>query len=93
MVTRGSHDAISDNRHISIINAPISLVSTHIYPGGIMAVFALYASGAMALYIFLRCLLAVTQDANEPVALVNEIPFLGPLIRMRRKAKFYIDLR
>jgi hypothetical protein len=58
-----------------------------------MAILLLYASGAVAFYIFLRCLVAFTQDANEPVALLNEIPFVGPLIRMRRKAKFYIDLR
>lgn len=58
-----------------------------------MALLVLYVSGAIAVYIFLRCLLAFTQDAKEPVALATDVPFLSPLIGMRKKAKFNIDLR
>jgi hypothetical protein len=58
-----------------------------------MAVLVQYVSGAIALYIFLRCLLAFTQDAKEPVAQVTGLPFLGPLLGMRGKAKFFIELR
>jgi hypothetical protein len=58
-----------------------------------MAVLVLYVSGAIAFYIFLRCLLAFTHDAKEPVALATEIPFLSPLIGMRKKARFNIDIR
>jgi hypothetical protein len=58
-----------------------------------MPILVLYISGVIALYIFLRCLLAFTHDAKEPVALATEIPFLSPLIGMRRKARFNIDLR
>jgi hypothetical protein len=53
----------------------------------------LLASGFAATYVFLRCLLALTQDAKEPPALETAIPFLSPVIGMRKKAKFYIDLR
>jgi hypothetical protein len=58
-----------------------------------MAVLVLYVSGAIAFYIFLRCLLAFTHDAKEPIALATEIPFLSPLIGMRKKARFNIDIR
>ena len=53
----------------------------------------LVVSGLVAVYLFLRCLLTFTHDAREPPALVTEIPFLGPIIGMRKKGKFYIDLR
>ena len=58
-----------------------------------MAVLVLYVSGAIAFYIFLRCLLVFTHDAKEPVALATEVPFLSPLIGMRKKARFNIDIR
>lgn len=53
----------------------------------------LVVSGLAALYVFLRCLLTFTHNAKEPPALATEIPFLGPIIGMRKKAKFYIELR
>ncbi|CAO2657099.1 Nn.00g059020.m01.CDS01 [Neocucurbitaria sp. VM-36] len=58
-----------------------------------MAYLVLSVSGAIAIYVFLRCLLAFTHDAKEPTAIATEIPFLSPVIGMRKKAKFYIDLR
>ena len=59
-----------------------------------MASFIILAiSGAFATYLFLHFLLSFTQDAREPPVLASEIPFLSPLIGMRKKAKFYIDLR
>lgn len=53
----------------------------------------LVVSGLAATYLFLRCLLTFTHDVKEPPALATEIPFLGPIIGMRKKAKFYMDLR
>ncbi|PVH98078.1 cytochrome P450 [Periconia macrospinosa] len=47
----------------------------------------------VATYVFLRLLLALTQDDNEPKALATSIPFLSPLLGMARKGQFYIDLR
>jgi len=58
-----------------------------------MAYLVLCLSGAIAAYIFLRCLLAFTHDSKEPVALQTMIPFLSPIIGMRKKGRFYIDLR
>ena len=53
----------------------------------------LVLSGLATTYVFLRFLLAFTHDSTEPPALATTIPFLGPLIGMRRKHRFYIDLR
>jgi hypothetical protein len=53
----------------------------------------LTVSGLVAGYVFLRFLLSFTHDAKEPPALKTAIPFLSPIIGMRKKAKFYIDLR
>jgi hypothetical protein len=50
-------------------------------------------SGLTATYVFLRFLLAYTQDAGEPTALETGIPFFSPLLGMRQKGQFYIDLR
>lgn len=58
-----------------------------------MALIVMYACGVAALYVFLRCLLAFTHDIREPVALATDFPFVSPLLGMRKKAKFYIDLR
>ena len=49
--------------------------------------------GLAALYILLRSLLTFTQDAREPPVLETTIPFVSPIIGMRKKARFYIDLR
>ncbi|KAF2789461.1 cytochrome P450 [Melanomma pulvis-pyrius CBS 109.77] len=53
----------------------------------------LVVSGLVATHLFLRCLLTLTHDAKEPPALATEMPFLGPIIGIRKKAKFYMDLR
>ncbi|KAF2684607.1 cytochrome P450 [Lentithecium fluviatile CBS 122367] len=50
-------------------------------------------TGLVATYVFLRFLLTSTHDANEPPALETAIPFLSPMIGMRKKGKFYTDLR
>lgn len=55
--------------------------------------FLLPVSGLLATYVFLRFLLAFTHDPKEPPALATEIPFLSPLLGMRKKKKFYIELR
>lgn len=53
----------------------------------------LVISGLAVTYVFLRFLLAFTHNAKEPPALATEIPFLSPIVGMRKKGKFYIDLR
>ena len=45
-----------------------------------------------ATYIFLYALLSITQDAKEPQALANSIPFISPLIRMAKQKEFYIQV-
>ncbi|KAI1079999.1 cytochrome P450 [Whalleya microplaca] len=51
--------------------------------------------GAIAgAYIFLRALFHFTQDAKEPRAIANTIPFVTPLLEMvAKKAKFYSVMR
>lgn len=53
----------------------------------------LVVSGLGATYVFLRFLLAFTQDAKEPPSVETAIPILSPIIGMRKKGKFYTDLR
>jgi hypothetical protein len=50
-------------------------------------------SSLLATYVFLRSLLVFTQDPKEPPALATDIPFLSPIIEMRKKGKFYTELR
>jgi hypothetical protein len=94
-----SHAAISVSLHLSFAQPSSSkhnnqpCTQTCSSTNNNMAVLVLYVSGAIAFYIFLRCLLAFTHDAKEPIALATEIPFLSPLIGMRKKARFNIDIR
>ncbi|KAH9908578.1 cytochrome P450 [Xylariomycetidae sp. FL2044] len=45
-------------------------------------------------YMFLRFILRLTQDAREPPAIQNGIPFIGPLIGIiREKSNFHVRLR
>jgi hypothetical protein len=56
--------------------------------------YSIVAGVAVAAYAFLQCLLKYTQDAREPPALATSIPFISPIIgMMRKKTKFYIQLR
>ncbi|KAF1996687.1 cytochrome P450 [Amniculicola lignicola CBS 123094] len=50
-------------------------------------------SGLLATYVFLHFLLMLTQNPQEPRALATGIPFLSPIIGMRKKGKFYTELR
>ncbi|KAJ8124727.1 hypothetical protein O1611_g8912 [Lasiodiplodia mahajangana] len=48
----------------------------------------------VSIYIFLRVLLFLTQDAREPPAIETSIPFLGPLLGLiRGKTQYYVALR
>lgn len=58
-----------------------------------MAYLLLFVTSLSVIYVFLRYLLAFTQDNKEPVALATKIPFLSPIMGMRKKAKFYLDMR
>jgi cytochrome P450 len=54
----------------------------------------LVLGGLAATYLFLRFLLALTQDAREPPAILTDVPFLQPLAGMiREKSRFHIRLR
>lgn len=45
-------------------------------------------------YMFLRALLHFTQDAKEPQAIENAIPFISPILGMATKgADFYGAMR
>jgi len=59
----------------------------------ITASVLLAVSGLLATYVFLRFLLEFTHDPKEPQALEKTIPFLSPIIGMRKKGKFYTGLR
>ncbi len=55
---------------------------------------SLVFGGLAATYIFLRCLLTLTQDAKEPPAILTSVPFVQPLVGMiREKSRFYTRLR
>ncbi|KAF2142289.1 uncharacterized protein K452DRAFT_248906 [Aplosporella prunicola CBS 121167] len=58
-----------------------------------MASGAIVAASLVTTYVFLRFLLSYTHDEKEPPAVATEIPFLGPIIGMGKKSKFYTDLR
>ena len=49
--------------------------------------------GLATTYIFLRFVITLTQDAREPPVVETAIPFLSPMIGMRKKAQYHIDLR
>jgi hypothetical protein len=55
---------------------------------------AIAFGGLAAVYFVLRFALYLTQDAKEPPAIVNGLPFFGPLIGMiSEKSLFYLRLR
>ncbi|KAF2267292.1 cytochrome P450 [Lojkania enalia] len=56
---------------------------------GVLAAF----SSLAVTYVFLRFLLTYIHDAKEPPALETQIPFISPIIGMRKKMKFYMGLR
>ncbi|KAI1358214.1 cytochrome P450 [Xylaria arbuscula] len=60
-----------------------------------MAAYFSVAFGSIAsLYLFLRILLSLTQDVQEPPAIETSLPFLGPLINLLRgKSQYYVALR
>ncbi|KAI0141571.1 cytochrome P450 oxidoreductase [Xylariaceae sp. FL1272] len=47
------------------------------------------AVGATGFYIFLWALLRLTQDAREPTAIENALPFLSPIVEMQQKGANY----
>lgn len=51
-------------------------------------------AGLAGAYLFLRLVLAWTQDKREPPAILTNIPFLEPLIRVfREKGDLHVKLR
>lgn len=57
-----------------------------------IAVLAL--GGFTAVYVFLRLILHLTQDAREPPAVLTSVPFLGPMVgAIREKSGFHLRLR
>ncbi|GAB1317462.1 hypothetical protein MFIFM68171_07672 [Madurella fahalii] len=55
---------------------------------------AVAGASLVAVYIFLRALLSLTQDPREPQAIENGIPFLSPILAMmNKKSKFYSEMR
>ncbi|KAI4604303.1 hypothetical protein KJ359_000437 [Pestalotiopsis sp. 9143b] len=58
------------------------------------SVFALCATGFVAVYIFLRALAYSLHDPREPKAVAGTIPFISPLIGMlMEKGGYYIRMR
>lgn len=49
--------------------------------------------GLVVTFAFLYCLMHSTQHADEPPVLESTMPFLSPMIGMRKKEKFYISLQ
>ena len=59
-------------------------------PSVVVIVFGVFT----AIYVFLRLILHLTQDAREPPPILTSVPFIGPLVGMlREKSNFHLRLR
>ncbi|KAJ0109492.1 cytochrome p450 oxidoreductase [Diaporthe amygdali] len=55
---------------------------------------AMALAGVTAIYLFLRFMLYLTQDAREPPAILTSVPFFEPIVGMfREKSHFHLRLR
>lgn len=69
-----------------------------VQPRSIHAVMAsvvtIVVGGFTAVYLFLRLILYLTQDEEEPPAILTSVPFFGPLVGMiQEKSNFHLRLR
>lgn len=58
------------------------------------SVAVIAVGGFIAIYVVLRLILHLTQDAREPPAILTSVPFFGPLVgTFREKSNFHLRLR
>lgn len=60
----------------------------------IVASLAAILAGLLGLYLVLRQVLWLTQDAREPPAVATRIPFITPMIGVfKHKSKYTVHMR